>query len=436
MNKKIVWGVVILVIIFLGYQFVYKPTKIVWDIPPEPTISEWKTYTNTAYGFQIQYPTGTEISDIDVTNGRSVVLQLPDKSKIVDIYILNRTDCNDTSAGVNMEKTQINNVDFVRFDLSKIVSGKNSSATATEYCVVRGSREYKIVPRLIYGTGNPVDVNKDGDLNRIVNSFKFIPTPSTSPSSIENYPAPVITSLEPRSGPIGTVITIKGQNLSGFEGDLDAWIENSKEEVGFLPGGSLPRQDQTIRVKIDQTLCTHNNNYTGECMKPMLTITPGIYKIYTKPWTKKSNTIEFTVTPTIPAQNITPTVKVVYPNGGETFKIGSTIKVTWNTTGTIPSGAKFELSVYGNGQVVDASPNASSHSLDFIVPKYWYSGDTYDDMAPGQYKIRISLYDGNVPKDVNGKTCMETPHIFCAYPDRFGKIIAEDQSDATFTITN
>jgi hypothetical protein len=116
-------------------------------------------------------------------------------------------------------------------------------------------------------------------------------------TSTSTQPAPVITSINPSSGPIGTIVELKGSNLAGFEGELDAWIENSNGEKAFLPGiGSVPRADQTIRVKIDSQLCKENLSYKGGPCSSYMTITPGIYKIYTYPWGNMSNTVQFIVT--------------------------------------------------------------------------------------------------------------------------------------------
>lgn len=108
---------------------------------------------------------------------------------------------------------------------------------------------------------------------------------------------PIITSISQSSGSIGTVIELKGNNLAGFEGDLDAWIENSKGEIAFLPGiGSTPRDDQTIKVKIESKLCKTNNTYSGLPCESYLDINSGVYNIYTLPWGKMSNKIQFAVT--------------------------------------------------------------------------------------------------------------------------------------------
>ena len=117
---------------------------------------------------------------------------------------------------------------------------------------------------------------------------------------------PVITSITPTSGPVGTVVTITGRNLAGFEGDLDANIRNGAGENAFLLGiGSVPRADGTIRVQINNQLCRQNNSYSGAPCASYMNIVPGVYNIYTEPWGKSSNLVPFTVT-TSDSVNIAP----------------------------------------------------------------------------------------------------------------------------------
>ncbi len=109
--------------------------------------------------------------------------------------------------------------------------------------------------------------------------------------------SPFIKSIDKSSGSIGTVVTLKGVDLAGFEGDLDAWIENSAGEVGYLPGmysGQL-KTDQIV-VKIPERACKQNNSYSGNPCTSYLNITPGMYKLYTSPFGKKSNKVSFEVT--------------------------------------------------------------------------------------------------------------------------------------------
>lgn len=143
---------------------------------------------------------------------------------------------------------------------------------------------------------------KGGSLLEVTNngSMGTISQSSIGQSAVDanGNALPNITSISPSSGPVGTTLEIKGTDLAGFEGDLDAWIQNVKTgEVGFLPGiGSVPRADQTIRVKITSQVCKTNNGYKGGPCDSFMTIRPGTYNIYTVPWNKKSNEVKFTVT--------------------------------------------------------------------------------------------------------------------------------------------
>ena len=106
---------------------------------------------------------------------------------------------------------------------------------------------------------------------------------------------PKINSITPASGPIGTIVEIKGINLNGFEGDMDAIIENSKGETAVLLGMTR-NEPNLIRVKIENKICRISNSYSGLPCKSYLNISPGVYNIYTSPWGKNSNKVQFTVT--------------------------------------------------------------------------------------------------------------------------------------------
>lgn len=123
-------------------------------------------------------------------------------------------------------------------------------------------------------------------------------TTSTSTDTATNTPK--IKSISPTSGHVGTVVVIVGNNLNGFEGDMDAMIENSKGETAFLPGldgvlKDFKKADQKIRIKIESKICKTNNSYSGLPCESYLNITPGVYNIYVSPWGKDSNKLKFTV---------------------------------------------------------------------------------------------------------------------------------------------
>ena len=106
----------------------------------------------------------------------------------------------------------------------------------------------------------------------------------------------VITSLSSYSGPVGTKLEIRGCNFAGFEGDKNAWIENSQGVKGVLYGeqGSTAK---VIKVTLKSPLCSQDNSYSGLPCSSYLTLTSGTYKIWTMPWgaNTKSNIATFTI---------------------------------------------------------------------------------------------------------------------------------------------
>jgi hypothetical protein len=63
-----------------------------------------------------------------------------------------------------------------------------------------------------------------------------------------------IDSLSVYSGPVGTKLEIKGRNFVGFEGDINAWIENSQGIRGILY--SEPGSNSTlIKTTLKSPLC-------------------------------------------------------------------------------------------------------------------------------------------------------------------------------------
>lgn len=106
--------------------------------------------------------------------------------------------------------------------------------------------------------------------------------------------SPVITALSVYSGTVGTKIEIQGCNFAGFEGDKNAWIENAQGQKGLLYGetGSTAK---SLKITLKSPLCQKDTSYSGLPCDTWLTLTPGAYKIYTAPWGKESNKVEFTI---------------------------------------------------------------------------------------------------------------------------------------------
>jgi hypothetical protein len=114
-------------------------------------------------------------------------------------------------------------------------------------------------------------------------------------SSTEATPTPSIDSISPNSGPIGTIIEIKGKNFSGFEGDLDAWIEDTQGVKGIIYG-ETGSSGNLIKFTLKSSYCQIDTSYSGLPCSGFINLTPGTYKVYVATWGQKSNEVTFTVT--------------------------------------------------------------------------------------------------------------------------------------------
>ncbi len=130
-----------------------------------------------------------------------------------------------------------------------------------------------------------------------------VSTPNMSSTTAQGMPVPVITSIYPTSGPIGTVVQIKGTGLSGLEGDLDVYFERQDGKKVLLTdtsGDYAKTADKLITVIVKEP-CQQGETVYGSYSgipKPCdyVQLTPGTYKIYTMPWGEKSNVVSFTIT--------------------------------------------------------------------------------------------------------------------------------------------
>lgn len=121
------------------------------------------------------------------------------------------------------------------------------------------------------------------------------------------------------------------------------------------------------------------------------------------------------------ACNVQPTFTVSSPNGGETWQVKNKYIVTWQTSGDI-SGKYIKIFLSdgptpGDIGVVPANKNFFSWEIsDTII-----SGNNVYQLEPGNYKIKVVLYDGY--------PCSAMQYG-CVLPN----IVIQDASDNYFTI--
>lgn len=139
-------------------------------------------------------------------------------------------------------------------------------------------------------------------------------------------------------------------------------------------------------------------------------------------------------------------IKITSPNGGETFKLGNTVRVTWNAQ-NVPSGSQLELELFqitGDRPVINAqgactncvesglrsgvpfvSVANGSGSAEWVVGKQ-YSGEY---VAPGSHYIMKATVSKSGSVDAG-----ECPSgSFKGTCEIFYQI---DWSDGTFSLTN
>ena len=96
------------------------------------------------------------------------------------------------------------------------------------------------------------------------------------------------------------MITVTGESFSGFEGDLTLWIQNDQGEKGILyatnRNSGASTTPNAIDAVIPQMACSTDTSYSGAACPSGIVITPGTYQIFTSPWGKQSNPVQFTVT--------------------------------------------------------------------------------------------------------------------------------------------
>lgn len=109
---------------------------------------------------------------------------------------------------------------------------------------------------------------------------------------------PVITSISPTSGPVGTSVELRGCNLAGFEGGQVAIFERSDGKKLTFYGSGYNEKIMTIKVVDNCPTGSEIGHYSGirstcETIKAL----PGVYKVYTVTWGDefKSNIVTFTV---------------------------------------------------------------------------------------------------------------------------------------------
>ena len=339
MNHKQGFSPVILALIvalllgggFVVYQKVKSRNQKSEQVMPQATdnTKNWKTYRNKKYEFEFKYPPtwkqtgifsglgGSKNAVAFVKSSQEAELKhslKPDTdlgavviqdtafffNSAEDDYLY--THRNENPSLITFSPIKIGTTDAQHlFHSEKTDPNKFGGGATDEYIFTKGT--ISIVAQANYGGPVPA-----GELKvvfgQVLSTFKFTDQKSAPiESSPTGEPAPQITSITPLSGSRGTMVEVRGNNLSGFEGDLDVYFERADGKKIMLTdpfddypktGGSLIRIFVKESCQKGETIYGRYSGIPSQC--DYVELTPGVYKVYAKPWSGVSNTVQFTVT--------------------------------------------------------------------------------------------------------------------------------------------
>jgi hypothetical protein len=266
---------------------------------------DWKTYRNEKLGFEFQYPTKLgppldereiDLSCYNVSKNKGAVLGGIDNFPVEIV-------CDDV----------VTNPDEHKGGDAQIIKVANKEAYLFDYVSATGyvnkdiyipyDNNYFIGLHHSYKVGREeyVELSTE-ELEKILSTFKFFKVESNVE---ELYPEgkPIIKSVIPSAGSKGTQVIIDGEELAGFEGDLFVYFEREDGEVIRLGDDihNYTEEPNKIEVTIDEpcekgeTIYHPQSGEASQC--PYVEFTPGIYKVYVKPYVYKSNIKFFQLMP-------------------------------------------------------------------------------------------------------------------------------------------
>ncbi len=386
MNKKIIWGVVIVVAVVAALLTGINKNSV--------TGSELKTLSNPMYGYEVEYPSNLIVHDAGPMPRSLMVnmtkfLRASDNPDALYIYI----------ATYKRGDFHMGTRDFENFKFGD-----------KEYTVSRGENECEIIPEPTKNFEYYISASvtcSDSAIQTIVSSLTFtdqnvvISQPPSNPSpNIVKTPTPQKNtsvkpsiSISPAYGKIGTTITI-AVNGSVPSGTI-IYLKNDSGNSGFV---------EVKGTKVSFIVPTSIQGHT-ECTKPRciadpmpIVTAPGIYQfVMTVPGESAPlSTAQFTVI-------TSPTV--VFPNGGESLALGSKtannrIDVGYYLTpsGQFPDTLTYLVDSTGKeflrkevGRLTDGPGRPLANNIIQIS----FNQTNEAPLKPGQYKIKICDLSNN-----------------------------------------
>ena len=295
---------IVVILAIIACVLVYENKKV--EAPVVTNTSGEQTYTNSEYGFTMQFPAswkGYSVVNrtwqgwaIDGSNqkysGPEILIKNPQtttEQQYQDIPIMIFTH-EQWGPETGMEIIGVSEHP-AGFSVSAAPIGPAKIGENSKYFFATPPRWW----------GFTSDLGGEEAVN-IVKTFK-VTEPTSTGTTTNQTNLPIINNITPNFGPKGTVVTISGKNLSGFEGDLNVTFERADGKKILLTdtyGDYTKTGGNLINVKVTEP-CQPGEKVIGEysgiqTVCNYVALTPGTYKVYTEPWGVKSNVVNFTVT--------------------------------------------------------------------------------------------------------------------------------------------
>lgn len=349
--------------------------------------AEWKTYRNEKYGYALDYPKsffafewpgqqkGERPIAINSVGNKDATLFTPvdlraknwddgdyltkpfvritkengsafiSGSKTVEDFWskLAKNDEKDSEVNVLVNREKIGGVDFIIFKQKGWEIGTQSNGSSLQALFMKDGSFFWVRS----GAGLDQD-----SFYYILRSLKF--DQPAAPGTGDNQ-TPYIGSVSPSSASVGSTIEVRGSGLTGFEGDIYFFFERADGKIARLPGSISTQMNgdaagaQTARILLKepcqqgQTVYADYSGFSSIC--DYVQLTPGTYKIYTQPWGKMSNKVQFTIVanPASPVSSLNTYTdssfgfSFLYPSAWQVSKQGNVISLATAEPHTNPA---------------------------------------------------------------------------------------------------
>ncbi len=241
-----------------------------------------------------------------------------------------------------------------------LISGSSAQVTMGENCG-RGRQCFYYPHQTVSMTPNKPVVFQDYTITLTQITGSYLTFYVTKGAVV----TPVIDSIYPTSGPVGTVLTIYGSNFGG---------DNT---VRFGSGGAMHVAGTSGGGRISYTIPSYAGpcDYVGDtsqirCMAAVQQVQPGTYNLSITNANGQSAAVQFIVTGQIVTNG---PISFTQPIANQSFTSGQAFPIVWTSASNIPTDASMSLDLYteaGNKMGTIAILRNDAHSYAWTLPRF------------------------------------------------------------------